>query len=528
EDTSDLWVVSGAVLWGAPRAIGLSGSVIEVDREVAAGVGTGALSEAATMTSLWDLGGDFEISATAGGVFAPASLVGEYAGRGGPETAPKKEAFKLGEKTENSVSNPEGHWGLNVSGDFAGAFTNDAVTAWLADQGTLTGVSGDTLGVSAANTTRTHAVAGAAAIVNAGRGQGATAGSSGSVGMIEHDSLVEAQVASVTLAGLAVEVQAVNNKLLGSFAGGLQVAVVTDADLQLAGSVAFNQVTNTTGAELTGVTGTGLEEVQVEAVSSDEAWAAAGVLSVNIDRADLAGDLKDKAKTIVGVGASGAMQGLTNATTAQVSDSELEVGGAVAVEAADYTRSLVLSAGVDVTVSAGTDVTVGGMFATTNLRPNTQALVTGSQITSETQPGSQPLDVSALLIPALVGTAGYVSLDWGKLFSLKENEVGVGVGAGVVVTNIAGDGTDLAETVARVTASDLDWNTGEVAVTAYSGAMTAGYETSATPTTTGTNSLYLLAVAGSAQAENGSAVSVGVDVAGDHRLDARARHLGGG
>jgi hypothetical protein len=292
------------------------------------------------------------------------------------------------------------------------------------------------------------------------------------------------------------------------------VAVVSDADLNVAGSVAFNQITNTTSAELLGVTGTDLDEVQVKALTSDEVWGAAGLVSINIDRGDETGGVEDKAKAIIGIGASGAMQQLTNTTTAQVVDSELEVATDVAVEASDYTRSLVLSAGVDVAVSSGTDVSVGGMFATTNFQPNTQALVTDSRVTTQATDNSHSLDVSAVLIPALVGTAGYVSVDWGKILTLKENQIGVGVGAGVVVTNIVGDGTDLVQTVARVSGSDLDWGSGPVSVTAYSGVMTADYANSDTPTTAGTDSLYVLAVAGSAQGENGSSVAVGVDAAG--------------
>jgi hypothetical protein len=53
-----------------------------------------------------------------------------------------------------------------------------------------------------------------------------------------------------------------------------------------------------------------------------------------------------------------------------------------------------------------------------------------------------------------------------------------------------------------------------VTVEAYSGQMTQEYENSNTSTTTGADSLYLLAVVGSAQAEGGKVTSVGVDIAG--------------
>ena len=108
-DTSDLWVVSGAVLWGAPKAIGLSGSVIEIDRDVAAGMGTAALGDTATETSTFNLAGDLKITASTGGTIATASLVGAYAGRPGPAHDPDA-GQDLGDGAANAASDPHGKW----------------------------------------------------------------------------------------------------------------------------------------------------------------------------------------------------------------------------------------------------------------------------------------------------------------------------------------------------------------------------------------------------------------------------------
>jgi len=57
-DQSDLFVVSGSVANGGPSGIGLSGSVLQLARDVGAGVGTANLIDQATSTSQFDLGGD--------------------------------------------------------------------------------------------------------------------------------------------------------------------------------------------------------------------------------------------------------------------------------------------------------------------------------------------------------------------------------------------------------------------------------------------------------------------------------------
>ncbi|MFN9197361.1 MAG: hypothetical protein ACK5WR_04740, partial [Planctomycetaceae bacterium] len=516
DDTSDLWVVSGAVLTGAPKGIGLSGSIIELDRDVAAGVGTSDFGDTATRTSTLNLQGNLAITATTGGTLAAASVVGSISGRPGPESLGEHGGESIGTELENAASTPRAKWGLNVSGDFAGEFLNDSTTAWLADLGTIASPTANSVQVASTNNSLNYAVSGSASLVNTLLTEDLTAGASGSVAVISDDSVVESQIAAVTLQGLTADVLATNSKRAGAFAGGMQAYDTDAATLELAGSFSVNTITNTTTAEVVDVDATALRGLSVEAISADEAWAAAGLLSITIDRPELTNlDDKPKPKTIIGVGASGAINELVNTTTAQVVDSDLTfAAGGATVEAADYTRSFTLSAGVDVAVAAGTEVNVGGMFATTTFRPNTQAVVTGSTLYNPVAGLDENLEVTALLIPSLVSTAGYVAATWGKEFSTKETSVSVGVGAGVVVTNFTPDGADLVQTVARVTDSDLTWSAGDVSVEAYSGQMTTEYETPKTSTKAGEDSLYLLAVAGDAQGEGSHETSVGVTVVG--------------
>lgn len=518
-DDRRIWLVSGSLLSGAPRGIGLSGAVVELGRDLLAGIGTGNLADSPVSQSVFNFLGNVSIEATADGIVVPASLVGAYA----PNHT--KRAEGLGEMpgvgAENAASSMEGHWGLDASGDFSGAFLSDHVNAWLVDEGTLSGATGGPLKelrVVSENKTGTHAASGSASLVLESGDGGTTVGASGSAATIVHDSTVESRVANVTLANFEVAVVAENKKLAGSFSGGMQVAVVTGIDVNVAGSVAVNKITNITHAILESVTATLLGETVVEAVSADEVWSAAGMVTVAWDRRSVGGGQGFEPKTMVGVGASAAVNELTNDTLSTIVDSSVEVEeGACEVVADDFTRSFVLTAGTDLSVASGTSVVIGGMFATTVMRPSTQAIVSGSEIRNESEEAGEDLEVAATLVPVLTAVSGYVSIQWGKILEIKDaSAIGVGVGAAVVITKVESDGDNPAQTVARIEDSEVEWNAGAVEVRAYSGRWTeelAGNPNVPSQTDADSNSFFALAIAGSAQGEHG-AVSVGVTVVG--------------
>ena len=520
-DTSDLWVMSGATLSGGPKAIGFSGSQVELTRDISASVGTSASTNTPTQASTFNTNGAFEVLAAASGSINPTSLVGEYApnGKSVANAAASGGANVAQAGAANAASDIHGKWGWAVSGDYSAALINDSVNAWVSDNGTFTGQAGNQLIVEATNTTIAHATSGSAAIVNAHGNTGPTVGISGSASVVVYESTVEALIAFATMHNYSVELIADNGKKVGSFSGGMQVSVVTGSDLNLAGSVAFNQITNDTQATLQNVTAYDLEEVTITATSADQVWAAAGMLTITWGKRDLADPANsEKPKTVIGVGVSGAMNTLINTTYATVRDCEFEnLEGAMDISAEDFSHSFVFSAGVDITVPAGTAVELGGMWSTTNIAPDTQALITGSTILGVS--GSHPtnLELIAAFIPVAISFAGYVALEANKPLSVKETKIGVGVGAGVIVTNIGKNGSNLAQTVAQIVDSEINLPEGELTIESYSGKQSAAPSGIVSPLSElpdpDGNNIWSLAIAGSAQGESsddGTAVSDGV------------------
>ncbi len=523
-DESSLWVLSGAMLYGGAKAIGFSGSQVELTRDISATVGNTSATATPTQASTFNTLGTVEIMAQARGLINPGSLVGEYAPNGksvAHAAAPRGANVGQGGQAQ-AASDIHGKWGWAVSGDYSAALINDSVNAWINDTGAFTGQLGDQLSIEASNITYAHAISGSAAIVNAHGKTGLTVGLSGSASVVVYESTVLALLANATLHNYQVELIADNAKKVGSFSGGMQVSVVTGSDLNVAGSVAYNQITNNTQATLENVTASDLEEATIEATTADQVWAAAGVLTITVKRRDLEHPENDELpKTVIGVGVSGAMNTLINTTHATISDCEMEnLEGALELIAQDFSHSFVFSAGVNVTVPAGMAVILGGMWSTTNIAPDTQAQVTGSNILGVQ--GSHPatLEVIAAFVPVLISFAGYVALEANKPFSKKVNKIGDGVGAGVVVTNIENNGSNLAQTVASIVDSQINLGEGELTVESYSGRQSDAptgivSPLSELPDPDG-NSIWSLAIAGSAQGESATegGAAIGVAVAG--------------
>ncbi|MDE0864153.1 MAG: hypothetical protein OSA98_10220, partial [Rubripirellula sp.] len=536
EDRSDLWAVSGAVLLGATKGIGLSASVIELNREAVAGVGSRMSSGTTKATNRRTNGGDFTIDASVDGTIMPMALVGAISasrnsaiGGVGADQVPA-------EGGNGAASEIEGKWGLGISGDFAGAFVDDQAQAYLNSPGTISGVESEdaelgTLEISAKNESIMNPISGQATISIARGDEGAMAGIAGSASVAAFHSSVTAMLDNAMIEYLTIDLKALNEKKIGTCAAGLQVQAPKGADLQIAGSVVVNEVENTTIASISNVTQSeGLGEVSLSALQLDQIWGGAGTAAVTYDRRSE----RPKAKTAVGVGMSAVWNQIDNETTAEVVDSTLNQSeGVFDVSAEDFTSSRVLSAGVNVTVPAGMAIEIGGMWATNFVSPLTKALVTGSTI--ENAATDDAMSVDAVLAPFMDSFAGYFSLEFGKPLSTKETQLGVGVGAAVVVNRLGpkdSDGTAL-PTLAQVSDSTLN-RLGDVTVRAFTGALDD--QTSAfvpnqnlVESQVGELSLHALAIAGSAQGENSasSSFSVGVVVNGavvvtDLKIDTQA------
>ncbi|MDG2221304.1 MAG: dockerin type I domain-containing protein [Rubripirellula sp.] len=535
-DSSDLWAISGAVMLGATKGIGVSASVIELNRDAAAGVGTRTAGGTPKSTNRKQTAGDFTIDASMDGTIMPMALVGAISASRDSSIGGSGEDKVPAEGGTGGASSIEGKWGLGISGDFSGAFVDDQAQAYLNSSGTISGIESEgtelsVLEIAAKNETIMNPIGGQATISIARGKSGAMAGITGSASVAEYQSHVTAMLENATIEYLGIDLQALNEKRIGTCAAGLQVQAPKGADLQIAGSVVVNEITNTTIASITDVIQTeGLGEVSLSALQLDEIWGGAGTAAVTYDRRSD----QPKAKTAVGVGMSAVWNQIDNTTTAEVVDSTLHQSeGLFDVVAEDFTSSRVLSAGVNVTVPAGIAIEIGGMWATNYVSPRTTAQITGSTI--ENAATDDPMSVVAVLAPYLDSFAGYFSLEFGKPLSTKETQLGVGVGAAVVVTRLGpkdSDGTAL-PTLAQVSNSTLNRG-GDLTVRAFTGALddqTSSFvpNQDLAESQVGELSLHALAIAGSAQGENSadSEFSAGIVVNGavvvtDLKIDTQA------
>ena len=502
EDDTRAIVATGAILIGAPKNIGFSGSLIYLTRDVYAGFGTSTFDSTSPGITT-GVTGDVTISATATGKIIPISLVGEDV-----SNKPKKPDAPAGHDNDNAgvdgaASEAKGTWGLGVSGDFSGAWIDDTVNAWLVDSGTFngttaSGTTANTLQVTSKNLTKVDAISGSATIVSTGGNAESTVAAAGSASIVNYDSVVQAVVGYATIAAYSLTVKADNKKTIGSFSGGMQVEAVSSPTFNIDGSIAYNTVKNTTLAELinmnpaaTNSVTNSLTSPSIIATTEDSAWAAAGMLSFTYDHTDA--EDPTKAKTVIGVGCSGAMNTLTNSTNALILNSTLnDVTGTVTVTSNDFSHSFVFSSGVDIAVTAGIDINVGGMFTTTNINPTSLAKIQGSTITGNSATSPANIALSAEFIPVAMSIAGYAAVDFGKALSTKP-AISVGVGAAVVVTKITGS------IEAEVVDSAIKVGNGTVTVNSYSGAPETSTQDPLAKL--GTNNIYSLAIAGSAQGE---------------------------
>jgi hypothetical protein len=535
-DSSDLWAISGAVMLGATKGIGVSASVIELNRDAAAGVGSRTAGGTPKSANRKQAGGDFTIDASMDGTIMPMALVGAISASRNSPIGGAGENNVPADGNAGGASSVEGKWGLGISGDFSGAFVDDQAQAYLNSPGTISGIESEgaelsVLEISAKNESIMNPIGGQATISIARGKAGAMAGIAGSASVAEYQSYVTAMLENATIEYLGIDLQARNEKRIGTCAAGLQVQAPKGSDLQIAGSVVVNEIENTTIASITDVIQSeNLGEVSLSALQLDQIWGGAGTAAVTYDRRSD----EPKAKTAVGVGMSAVWNQIDNTTTAEVVDSTLNQSeGVFDVMAEDFTSSRVLSAGVNVTVPAGVAIEIGGMWATHYVSPKTTAQITGSTIENATT--DDPMSVVAVLAPYLDSFAGYFSLEFGKPLSTKETQLGIGVGAAVVVTRLGPKETDgtAVPTFAHVSNSTVN-RVGDLTVRAFTGALN-GQTASFVPnqnlaeSQVGELSLHALAIAGSAQGENSadSEFSVGIVVNGavvvtDSKIDTQA------
>ena len=529
-DLSFGWAITGSIMIGQSKGIGLSGSIVELTRDVQASIGsqynhqqddtkkyymdpyrTSAESGQSSGSSL-QTNGFITVESHAGGTIVPLSLVGAGAVRSkgyrnssvaDPNFgADNSDIAKLEEEILNLVSISEGlskddgirldnlqkdlenaksydriaadpagggngqsdtkgKWGFFISGDFSGAFVSDQVYGYVNLEGNIESQhAGEatevtTLSVTSGNSTTVNPGAGSFALQwsRDNTQKKIDWGFAGSVALAVVESDVQSVIEGTSVDGMAVQLEAENNKKIGSGAAGFQLDSPSGFDVQVAGSVVINSISNTTVASLRNSTLTNIVDLDIKAYAKDYIYGLAGTAQVSL--APFEGG------TVVGVGMSAVWNDTNNTTTAEIVDcpSITQILGDTQVIAEDFTTSTANSFGTQITVTSGSVVDIGGMWTTNLLFPNTTAQITGSNLTNTNPNSDATMLVSAALAPMLESFAGYFAIG----VSTSEKAKGqLGVGAAVIVTRLGNkkeeldDPTDNYKTLSQISHSTIE------------------------------------------------------------------------
>ena len=503
-DDSMLVPASGGILAGKAINLGFSSSAVKLNRNVSAFVGQ-ANTTVAPDQAPWPViqsAGNITIQSTAGGQITPVSLAGSVIARG------------VDDKGKMIPGFPGNRFGFGVSADYSEAVVNDQVNAGF-NGASVSGISNQqVLSVQATNQSRVNVTTGSASL-QFEKGRNSVAGLGGAGSYTSFASTVLAQINSANITTLAVQLEALNSKTIGSFSAGLDGASVAGLGIAVAGSVAINEVTNQTVAEMTNSTASGLGAIAINAVETDKIWAGAGTVTFVTSLGSDAELDPGKLKTKIGFGLGFAQNLLDSTTQAIISNASLaQSSGGLNLNAIQASQSFVLSAGAVLEAGKGTQISAYGMVALNQYtNGDVQAQFENSQISSSSTDPSAGIAIAAQLIPVMVTAAG----DLGLGIAWKEGKgAQVNIGAGVSVTQISITGN----AIATVGNSNIVLNQGNLSVNAYTGQ--AANSTSLNNTLANLNlpqgnyNLYSLAIAGgltAAIAPEGS-LALGVDGVG--------------
>jgi hypothetical protein len=525
-DLSFGWAITGSIMIGQSKGIGLSGSIVELTRDVQASIGsqynhqqddskkyymdpyrTSAESGQSSGSSL-QTNGFITVESHASGTIVPLSLVGAGAVRSkgyldnsneveidnsGVESLEKNIAgfneysFLFGESPSissleenlkerkeydsiaapaegaaNGQSDTKGKWGFFISGDFAAAFVSDQVYGYVNLEGNIESQhAGEatevkTLSVNSGNSTTVNPGAGSFALQwsrDFAEKKQNSVGFAGSVALAVVESDVQSVIDGPTIKNMALTLVAENKKKIGSGAAGFQLDSPAGFDLQVAGSVVINSISNTTVASLRNSTLTDIFDLEIKAYANDRIYGLAGTAQVSL--APFEGG------TVVGVGMSAVWNDTNNTTTAEIVDcpSITQILGDTQVIAEDFTTSTANSFGTQITVTSGSVVDIGGMWTTNLLFPNTTAQITGSNLTNTNPNSDATILVSAALAPMLESFAGYFAIG---VSTSEKAEGQLGVGAAVIVTRLGNkkeeldDPTDNYKTLSQISHSTIE------------------------------------------------------------------------
>ncbi len=438
-DQTTLILATGNVTKSKNTGVGLSVSVVDLDRQVSAYLGTpdGSSPLSSSLTGL----GNIQVHAIASGSITTIALAGTTSSSGLSNSGQTQQGGVQGQTTQT--------YGIGISGDAATSVVKDRVEAYLNDLGSITGTSAatpSTLSVQSTDSTQVYSITGSWAEISNDVGGGHTSvGIAGSVSLNFVTANVSAFIESMTLTAMAIDLNAKNEMDIGAFAGGGSADTLNNSGLNIAGSISNNDVSLTTQAELNSVTGTLLGTIQLNADNQNSTWAAAGTLDL----------MMGNGGTRIGLGLAGALNQFNNSTTAEVNNSTLnQTTGGISITATDTSVSYGFAAGANI-VQDG--VAGSGMFTTTTANITVSALIENSTIISTSSAGSAGLTLAATMTPILISAAG-------SLVATYDNDNNLlGAGAAIALANLSGSST------AQISNSTVTLSAGPIQVTSVSG-----------------------------------------------------------
>jgi len=499
DDQSTLTPSTGGLFIGGSVNIGFSSSIAVLNRDVQAFIGQDLTSETTPppAQSTWptiDSLGSVVIDASASGKIIPVSIAGSVT---------KRKSDEKGKVVPNNPKDPI-HFGFGVSGSYSEANITDSVQAYLNGVVLASEVNPleiNSLEIQATNNTQTDLATGAAAFQREdGRNSGAGIAGAGSA--LIYASTVQAIVSNADLTAYELSLKSQNNKDLGNFAAGLDGASVAATAIEVAGSVAINQITNVTKSEILNSNGSEIGAISLSALENDDVVSAAGTLTIvtSLGSSSLGQD-EGKTKVKVGFGFGFAQNLLDSTTYATISDAVLDQAeGAVSIQSEQASRSFVLAAGAVFEVGKGIGIAPYGMVALNEYtKADVQATVAGSTISSssvastsgETTAG---MSVVSTLVPIMITAAGDLGL--GIAYKTGPGALEASIGAGVSVTEVSITGNSLA----TISDSTITLEQGNLVVDAFTGQATDYSELDDTLTEInlplGKYNLFSLAIAG--------------------------------
>ena len=503
-DTSLLSASSGGVVAGKSFNLGFSSSVVELNRNVIAIIGNGnsASNLPATWSPVIQSAGNVTLDSKASGNIIPVSLAGSVITKTSNETGIELPIY------------PINHLGAGVSGSYSEAKVSDDIYAGI-NGGTITGLNNNQLlSISARNSTSLDVATGSASF-QFEKGRDSAAGLGGAASFVNYGSNVIAGISNAAIYSFTIETVAENLKKIGTFSAGLDGASVAGIGIAVAGSVAINQITNQTIAEIENTTGYNLGSINIDAIESDRIWAGAGTVTFVTSIGSDAELEEGKLKTKIGLGLGFAQNLMSSTTHAIISNSNLiQSSGSLNINALQASRSFVLAAGTVFEAGKGVGISAYGMVALNQYTiADVQAVVSNSQITSTSAGSVSGMVIGSQLIPLMITAAG----DLGLGISWKSGSgAEVAVGAGVAVTTVSINGNS----IASVNHSNITLSQGNLTVSAYTGQLSNSTSLNNILANlnlpSGNFNLYSLSIAGglSVSADPDGALAVGVNGVG--------------